>query len=57
MKVERKDLYDFEVILTSRDFEALKSLADKLNMPIELVLAGIISCGMESLTEMFIRKE
>jgi len=51
VKVERIDLYDFKVILAESSFEAVKRIAEHLNITIERAFALIIANGIDEQCE------
>lgn len=51
MEVTRTDLYDFKVILTESSFEAIKRIAEHLNITIERAFALIIANGIDEQCE------
>lgn len=45
MKVERKEIYDFLVVLDAAEFEQVKEKAVELDITVEAVLLDIFTCG------------
>lgn len=49
MKVVRKELFEFVVVLDEAEFKTIKDISDYINKDMETVLLDVVKCGFDIL--------